>query len=132
MHPVLRPFVDRRHLLTLGATLSIATFASTAIWPRSGASQSGLVEGYADGDGVRLYFVQGGRGPAHVVPSRRPRHWDALHEPARGVLGPKAVIIQCWNESPFGVLVSYDEVTDKLGLSRIDHELALFAWRNGA
>lgn len=25
-----------------------------------------------------------------------------------------------------------DEVTDKLGLSRIDHELALFAWRNGA
>jgi hypothetical protein len=25
-----------------------------------------------------------------------------------------------------------DEVTDKLGLPRIDHELALFAWRNGA
>jgi hypothetical protein len=25
-----------------------------------------------------------------------------------------------------------DEVTDKLGLSRIDHELALFGWRNGA
>ena len=93
--------------------------------------------------------------------------------------GSKAVIIQCWNESPFGVIVSYDlwqlgvpereihgillpegtdstvvaslathgdanylivqdnervmdEVTDKLGLSRIDHELALFAWRNGA
>ena len=93
--------------------------------------------------------------------------------------GSKAVIIQCWNESPFGVIVSYDlwqlgvpereihgillpegtdptvvaslathgdanylivqdnervmdEVTDKLGLSRIDHELALFAWRSGA
>jgi len=93
--------------------------------------------------------------------------------------GSKAVIIQCWNESPFGVIVSYDlwqlgvpereihgillpegtdptvvanlatrgeanylivqdnervmdEVTDKLGLLRIDHELALFAWRNGA
>jgi len=93
--------------------------------------------------------------------------------------GSKAVIIQCWNESPFGVIVSYDlwqlgapereihgillpegtdptviarlatrgeanyliiqdnervmdEVIDKLGLSRIDHELALFAWRNGA
>ena len=62
MRPVLRPFVDRRRLLTLGARLSIATFASAAIWPRSGASQSGLVEGYADGDGVRLYFVQGGEG----------------------------------------------------------------------
>jgi len=93
--------------------------------------------------------------------------------------GSKVVIIQCWNESPFGVIVSYDlwqlgvpereihgillpegsdpavvaslatrgeanylivqdnerlmdEVTDKLGLSRIDHELALFSWRNSA
>ena len=93
--------------------------------------------------------------------------------------GSKAVVIQCWNESPFGAIVSYDlwqlgvperqihgillpegtdptvvaslatrgdanylivqdnervmdAVTDKLGLSRIDHELALFAWRNGA
>jgi hypothetical protein len=25
-----------------------------------------------------------------------------------------------------------DEVTDKLGLPRINHELALFVWRNGA
>ena len=62
MRPVLRPSVSRRHLLTLGARLSLATFASAAIWPHSGASQSGLVEGYADGDGVRLYFVQGGEG----------------------------------------------------------------------
>jgi hypothetical protein len=93
--------------------------------------------------------------------------------------GSKAVIIQCWNESPFGTIVSYDlwqlgvpereihpilqpagtdpmvvaslaargeadflivqdnellmdDVTDKLGLSRLDHEIALFAWRNGA
>jgi hypothetical protein len=93
--------------------------------------------------------------------------------------GSKAVIIQSWNESPFGTIVSYDlwqlgmpereihpllqpagtdpmvvaslatrgeanyliiqdnelvmdDVTDKLGLSRLDHELALFAWRNGA
>src|SRR5882762_7627999 len=62
MRQVLRPFVDRRRLLTWGARLSIAAFASAAIWPRSGASQSGLVDGYADGDGVRLYFVQGGEG----------------------------------------------------------------------
>ena len=92
--------------------------------------------------------------------------------------GSRAVIIQCWNESPFGTIASYDlwqlgvrereihpillpegtdpmvvaslaargeanylivqdnermmdEMTDKLGLPRIDHELALFAWRNG-
>ena len=56
MHPVLQP-VDRRLLLTLGAGLSLAT-----IWPRSGASQPGLVEGYADGDGVKLHFLRGGEG----------------------------------------------------------------------
>jgi epoxide hydrolase 4 len=62
MRPVLRTSVNRRHLLTLGARLSLATFASVASWPHPGASQSGLVEGYADGEGVRLYFVQGGEG----------------------------------------------------------------------
>jgi len=62
MLPVLRPLVNRRHLLTMSARLSLATFASVAIWPHAGASQSGLVEGYADGDGVKLYFVQGGEG----------------------------------------------------------------------
>jgi pimeloyl-ACP methyl ester carboxylesterase len=62
MRPVLRPQVNRRHLLTLGARLSLASFASAAIWPRAGTSQSGLAEGYADGDGVKLYFVRGGEG----------------------------------------------------------------------
>jgi epoxide hydrolase 4 len=70
MRPVLRPFVDRRHLLTLGAT-----FASAAIWPHSGASQSGLVEGYADGDGVRLYFVRGGEGPLMLFLHGLPDNW---------------------------------------------------------
>src|SRR3981189_1983388 len=65
MRPVLRPSVNRRHLLTLGARLSLATFPSTAVGP-PGASQSGLVEGYAEGDGVRLYFVQGGEGELMV------------------------------------------------------------------
>jgi hypothetical protein len=99
----------------------------------------------------------------------------------RDVMPPesKAVIIQCWNESPFGTIASYDlwqlgvpgreihpirlaegtdpaavadlakrgeanyliiqdnervmdEVTDKLGLSRINREIALFAWHNSA
>jgi hypothetical protein len=105
---------------------------------------------------------------------------DAIAEMRRAMPpGSKAVIIQCWNESPFGTIASYDlwqlgvpereihpillregtdpmvvaslvargeanylivqdnervmdEVTDKLGLSRIDHEIALFVWRNGA
>jgi hypothetical protein len=93
--------------------------------------------------------------------------------------GSRAMIIQCWNESPFGTITSYDlwqlgaperdipillpegvaapaaaaslaargeadyliiqdnerlmdAATDKLGLPRLDRELALFAWRNGA
>jgi pimeloyl-ACP methyl ester carboxylesterase len=36
--------------------------ASTAIWPCPGVSQTGLTEGYADGDGVKLHFVRGGEG----------------------------------------------------------------------
>jgi len=75
MRPVLRPLVDRRHLLTLGAKLSIATFASVAIWPHSGASQSGLVEGYAEGDGVRLCFVQGGEGQLMLFLHGVPDSW---------------------------------------------------------
>jgi len=59
MRPALRPLVDRRRLLTLGA----ATFASAAVRPHSATSQSGLVEGHADSDGVRLHFVQAGEGP---------------------------------------------------------------------
>jgi pimeloyl-ACP methyl ester carboxylesterase len=61
MRRVLRPSVTRRHLLRSGARLSLAAFASS-VWPRAGASQSGLVEGYADGDGVRLHLVRAGEG----------------------------------------------------------------------
>ena len=75
MRPVLWPFVDRRRLLTSGARLSIATFASAAVWRHSGASQSGLVEGYADGDGVRLYFVQGGEGQLMLFLHGLPDNW---------------------------------------------------------
>jgi len=62
MRPVLRRSVDRRHLLAVGAKLSLSAIASTAIWPRPGASQTGLTEGYADGDGVKLHFVRAGEG----------------------------------------------------------------------
>jgi len=76
MCPVLRPSVNRRRLLTLGAKLSLATFASAAIWPHSGASQSGLVEGYTDGgDGVRLYFVKEGEGKLMLFLHGFPDSW---------------------------------------------------------
>ena len=60
MRSVLRPAVNRRHLLRLGA-LSLAAFASTTETRRA-ASQSGLTEGYANGDGVRLHFFSDGQG----------------------------------------------------------------------
>jgi pimeloyl-ACP methyl ester carboxylesterase len=56
------PAFNRRHLLTLGAGLSLASFASATIWPPTAASQSGLVQGYADGDGVKLSIAHGGEG----------------------------------------------------------------------
>jgi pimeloyl-ACP methyl ester carboxylesterase len=69
------PSVNRRHLVALGAKLSLATFASAAIWPRSGASQSGLMEGYANGDGVRLFFVRGGEGQLMLFLHGLPDNW---------------------------------------------------------
>jgi pimeloyl-ACP methyl ester carboxylesterase len=61
MRPVLRP-IDRRNLLNVGARLSLAALASASIWPRSGASQSGLVEGHANSGGIKLHFVRAGEG----------------------------------------------------------------------
>ena len=59
---MISPAPNRRHLLKVGAGLSLATVASAAIWPRVGASQSGLMESYARGDGVRLQIITGGEG----------------------------------------------------------------------
>ena len=75
MRPLLRPSVNRRHLLRLGARLSLATFASAAIWPQAGASRSGLVQGYADGDGVRLYVAKGGEGEFMLFLHGAPDSW---------------------------------------------------------
>jgi epoxide hydrolase 4 len=84
MRPVVLSCVNRRHLLALGAKLSLATFASAAIWPRSGASQSGLMEGYADGDGGRLYIIHGGEGQLmlflHGIPDSRMLYASQLAE----------------------------------------------------
>ena len=75
MRTVLRPSVDRRYLLTVSASLSLAAFASVTTWPHSGACQTGPVEGYADGDEVKLYFVQGGEGELMLFLHGAPDTW---------------------------------------------------------
>jgi pimeloyl-ACP methyl ester carboxylesterase len=66
---------SRRHLLTTGAKLSLATFASLAISPRPGTSQSALAEGYAQGDGAKLFFVRGGEGELMLFLHGIPDSW---------------------------------------------------------
>lgn len=75
MRTVLPPSVDRRYLLTASASLSLAAFASVTIWPRPGACQTGLVESYADGDKVKLYFVQAGEGELMLFLHGAPDSW---------------------------------------------------------
>ena len=75
MRTVLRPSVDRRYLLTVSASLSLAAFASVTIWPHSGACQTGPVEGYADGDDVKLYFVREGEGELMLFLHGAPDSW---------------------------------------------------------
>jgi epoxide hydrolase 4 len=67
--------VSRRHLFTMGARFSLATLASASIWPYAAASQSDLEEGYADGDGVKLYFVRGGEGELILFLHGAPDSW---------------------------------------------------------
>ena len=87
MRPVVRPAVNRRYLLNLGARLSLTTFASAAMWPHPGAGQSGLVEGSADSDGVRLHFVRAGQGELmlflHGVPDTGALYMSQLTEFSR-------------------------------------------------
>jgi pimeloyl-ACP methyl ester carboxylesterase len=75
MRTVLRPSVDRRYLLTVGARLSLAAFASVTIRPHAGACQTGLVQGCADGDKVKLCFVQGGEGELMLFLHGAPDSW---------------------------------------------------------
>jgi epoxide hydrolase 4 len=75
MRTVLRPSVDRRSLLMVSARLSLAAFASVTVWPHSGVCQTGLAEGYADGDGLKLHFVQQGEGELMLFLHGAPDSW---------------------------------------------------------
>jgi len=98
MHTVLPPSVDRRYLLKASASLSLAAFASVTIWPRPGACQTGLVEGYADGDGARLFFVKRGEGQLMLFLHGLPDSWaifrSQLAEFGRDVIGKQLQRLQ--------------------------------------
>src|SRR5262245_32724417 len=74
MRAVLRASVDRRYLLTMSAK-SLAAFAAMTVWPHAGVCQNGLVEGYADGDDVKLYFVRKGDGELMLFLHGTPDAW---------------------------------------------------------
>lgn len=75
MGPNVLASVSRRNLLATSARLSLATFASATIWPDSGACQSSPVDGYAEGDGVKLYFVRRGEGELILFLHGAPETW---------------------------------------------------------
>jgi pimeloyl-ACP methyl ester carboxylesterase len=64
------PLVERRRALAL-----CAAFALAAIWPKASASQDGLVEGFAGGDGMRQFFVRGGDGQLILFLHGLPDDW---------------------------------------------------------
>jgi epoxide hydrolase 4 len=78
--------VSRRHLLHAGGRLSLAV-ASAAMWQQPAASQPGLVEGYADGDGAKLYFIGRGQGELmlflHGAPDNGALYMNQLAEFSR-------------------------------------------------
>jgi hypothetical protein len=74
MHPVRQPMVNRRHLLTVGVSLSLASLPAVTGGPRAATEQPALLEGYANSNGVRLFLVEAGEGPLmlflHGAPDR--------------------------------------------------------------
>jgi pimeloyl-ACP methyl ester carboxylesterase len=87
MRPDLLHSLDRRRLLALGAGVLSAALAPAAIPSQAGAGQSGLAEGFADGDGVRLYYIGGGEGELmlflHGHPDTSALYKDQLAEFSR-------------------------------------------------
>jgi pimeloyl-ACP methyl ester carboxylesterase len=69
--------MDRRRLLS--AAMWTAASRAGSVWAQT-ATGSGLSEGYATGDGARLYFVRSGDGPLMVFLHGHPDSW-ALYEP---------------------------------------------------
>jgi pimeloyl-ACP methyl ester carboxylesterase len=73
---------DRRRLLISCAKLGVAfvTGSVELVLAEAGAAHLDFREGYAKGDGVRLYFVESGDGPLMLFLHGAPDSW-ALYEP---------------------------------------------------
>ena len=70
--------MDRRRLLSAGILAVAAPSQLGLAWAQTAAG-SGFSEGYAAGDGARLYFVRSGNGPLMVFLHGHPDSW-ALYE----------------------------------------------------
>src|SRR5262249_27444226 len=71
--------MDRRRLLSAGIWAIAASSRLGSAWAQTAAG-SGFSEGYAVGDGARLYFVRSGEGPLMLFLHGHPDSW-ALYEP---------------------------------------------------
>ena len=71
--------MDRRRLLSVGIWAMAASSRLGLVWAQTAAG-SGFSEGYAIGDGARLYFVRSGEGPLMLFLHGHPDSW-ALYEP---------------------------------------------------
>ena len=71
---------DRRQFNRLSAWLGLALAAGSSLGAARPAAGADLKEGYAPGDGIRLYYVRAGEGPLIVFLHGFPDDWS-LYEP---------------------------------------------------
>jgi epoxide hydrolase 4 len=70
--------MDRRRLLSAGFWAAAARSQLGFAWAQA-ATELGFIEGYANGDGARLYHVRSGAGPLMLFLHGHPDNW-ALYE----------------------------------------------------
>lgn len=76
--PKLERIMDRRGLLSVAISAMAASSQFGLAWAQTAAG-SEFSEGYANGDGARLYFVRSGEGPLMLFLHGHPDSW-ALYE----------------------------------------------------
>jgi pimeloyl-ACP methyl ester carboxylesterase len=78
LHAKLERIMDRRRLLSTGLWAIAAPSQLALAWAQT-AAEFGFGEGYATGDGARLYYVRWGEGPLMLFLHGHPDSW-ALYE----------------------------------------------------
>ena len=79
LDPKLERIMHRRRLLSVGIWAMTASSRPGLAWAQT-PTGSGFSDGYAIGDGARLYFVRSGEGPLMLFLHGHPDSW-ALYEP---------------------------------------------------